>query len=274
MAKVIAYGTERQGYYDLFMASCRRFEIDPVILGWGEAWEGTCRKLISICEFLENLPEDEVVISVDPFDVLFLRPLEDILALFHRQVSPFLCGALKLRSFNAKVYDREFNRSGLPTPATPTGYDFLNAGTWISRAGYARRLLRELFRCGAMNECLMDQEVFTSVYISDPAVMDIDWSCKIFHNVLFRDFITRRPDISDLEFRDGMIRNRACGTEPGILHASGNTRMRKIALALGYDPSLTRPVHDLKNYLSKAVFHFREIIRISWKSIMDPVLQF
>jgi len=78
MPTVIAYGTEKQAYFELFMESCHRFGIDPVIL------------------------------SVDPFDVIFLTYLE-------------------------------FNRTGEPTPETATGYNFLNAGTWISTAAYAFR---------------------------------------------------------------------------------------------------------------------------------------
>lgn len=40
MATVIAYGTNKQAYFDLFLASCDRHAISPVMLGWGKEWIG------------------------------------------------------------------------------------------------------------------------------------------------------------------------------------------------------------------------------------------
>lgn len=265
MSVVIAYGTEKQAYFDLFIKSCQRFGIDPVILGWGERWEGTCKKLVSISNYIKDLAEDEMILSVDPFDVIFLSGMEEIEEKFREQDAPFLCGALKLHSFNASVYDHEFNRTFLPTPSTPTGYNFLNAGTWISTAGYASRLLTKLSCDGQLQACDIDQEVFTALYIIDSSALDIDWNCQIFHNLLFTNFVTRRPDLSDIEFKEGKIRNIGTGSTPSILHASGNVIMKEIALSLGYERRLAIPEKDLKNYLRKAYFHLAKILSFTFK---------
>jgi len=129
MPTVLAYATEKQAYFNLFMESCRRFCIEPVILGWGEEWEGTCKKLISIYEYIRELPDDEMVLSVDPFDVVFLAGIDEIESRFRELDTPFLCGALKLYSLNAWAYEYEFNRTSLIPPENPGGYNFLNAGT-------------------------------------------------------------------------------------------------------------------------------------------------
>ena len=42
--KVISYGTNKQAYFDLFMESCNRHSIEPVLLGWGEPWIGFGKK--------------------------------------------------------------------------------------------------------------------------------------------------------------------------------------------------------------------------------------
>ena len=261
MSTVIAYGTEKQAYFNLFMESCHRFGIEPVILGWGDKWAGTCKKLISIRNFIIDLPTDEIVLSVDPFDVIFLSGLEEIEEKFRKLSIPFLCGALKLRSFNAKVYDHEFNRTTWTTPETLTGYNYLNAGTWISTAGYASKLLKRLTDDGQLQTCDIDQEVFTSLYIEDSSVMDIDWNCHLFYNLLFTDFVTRRPDLTDLQYQDGRIRNRSTGSIPSVLHGSGNVIMKDIALSLGYDQQLTIPENDMKNYMRKAWFHLGKILQ-------------
>lgn len=160
MLTVIAYATGKQAYFDLFMKSCQRFGIDPVILGWGERWIGSGEKLISICKFIKTLPPGEIILSVDPFDVIFLTEAGEIEAKFRSMNIPFLCGALKLRTFNARVYDHEFNRTPLPTPETATGYKFLNAGTWISKAGYASRLLEEEIEQGSIFPSGKNPEIF------------------------------------------------------------------------------------------------------------------
>lgn len=262
---VLAYATEKQAYFDLFMESCRRFSIDPVILGWGEQWEGTCRKLERICAYIKDRPADEMVLSVDPFDVLFLSGLQEIESKFRKQDAPFLCGALKLQSFNARVYEYEFNRTGIPSPQNPHSYNFLNAGTWISTAGYAYKLLSDMAECGQLQACVMDQEVFTARYITDRTVIDIDWRCQLFQNILFKDFVTRRPDLNDIRFSEGRLTNISTGSQPSLLHASGNVVMRKIVRSLGYAAHLAIPEKDMKNYFRKVVFHLGQILSLGAK---------
>ncbi len=145
MSTVIAYRTNKQAYFDLFIESCHRHHINPVILGWGDQWIGTGKKVISIYDFIQTLPSDETVISVDPFDVIFLSCLDEIEAKFCHMKIPFLCGVLKLGRSSGHVCNLEFNRTKKPTPRTPAGYNFLNAGTWISKARYASGLFKISF---------------------------------------------------------------------------------------------------------------------------------
>lgn len=261
MLTVIAYATEKQAYFDLFMESCQRYGIDPVILGWGDRWVGSGEKLISICKFLRKQAKDEIILSVDPFDVIFLAGPGEIEAKFRNLNIPFLCGALKLRAFNARVYDHEFNRTPLPTPETATGYNFLNAGTWISTAGYACRLLEQEIEEGRIAPSDIDQKVLTALYIGDRSKLDIDWKGELFHNLLFSNFITRKPDLSDLGFREGRIRNELTGSWPCLIHASGNTHMSCFVKALDYKASLSMPEKDVLNYTRKVYFHLGKILK-------------
>jgi hypothetical protein len=260
MATVIGYATNKQAYFDLFMASAERHGIRPMLLGWGTKWIGFGHKTTQTRDFIKDLPEDEMVLSVDPFDVVFLTGLEEIEAKFRRTAAPFLCGALKLGPLLRLVYDREFNHSGQPTLKNPTGYNFLNSGTWISTAGYARRLIDRLVAEFHMRPTDMDQEILTKMYIHRRADVDIDWHCDIFHNLLFKNFITRKPNLRDLEFREGRVVNVATGTQPCILHASGNARMEGIAQRLGYPPSCATPTESNKNYFRKAWFHILQLL--------------
>jgi hypothetical protein len=260
MTRVVAFATSRQAYFDLFMESCRRHGIAPVPLGWGDRWIGFGRKTTAIRDCIRDLPDDEIVISVDPFDVVFLTGLQEIEEKFRAGSARFLCGALKLGPFLRGVYRSEFNRSGRSLPKTPTGYDFLNSGTWISTAGYARHLIDRLEHELGMKPTDMDQEILTSLYIDERSTVQLDWRCEIFHNLLFRDFVTRRPDLKDIAFVDGRILNTLSGTRPCVLHASGNAHLEGIALSLGYDRRVIVPFRSNANFLRKAAFHIKEII--------------
>lgn len=114
MLRVIAYGTEKQAYFELFMESCHRFGIEPVILGWGQRWIGSGEKLISIFNYIQDLPAREIILSVDPFDVVFMAGPEEIEAKFRAMDVPFLCGALKLRAFNAEFTSMNLTEADRP----------------------------------------------------------------------------------------------------------------------------------------------------------------
>jgi hypothetical protein len=263
MAKVIAFGTNKQAYFDLFIESCKRYNIDPVILGWDEKWVGFGKKTMKIREYIENLPDEEIIISVDPFDAIFLCGLDEIENKFNKIHASFLCGALSLGKFRGAIYNYEFNKTDKKPPRTPTNYNFLNTGTWISRAGYARYLIDELVDKHNMTDTSMDQQIITGLYIQNSHKVDIDWNCEIFHNLLFKDFITRRADLKDLIFYDSRIINKASGSKPCILHASGNANMKGLALKLGYDPVKITPVNNGLNFAKKTIFHIGQIVKLT-----------
>ncbi len=263
MAKIIAFGTNKQAYFNLFIESCKRNNIDPVILGWDEKWVGFGKKSMMIRDYIKTMPEEEIVISVDPFDVIFLSGSDEIEEKFNKLSNSFLCGALSLDKIRGAIYNYEFNKTDKKIPVTPTNYNFLNTGTWISRAGYARYLIDELVDKHEMTETSMDQQLITGLYINKLYKIDIDWNCEIFHNLLFKDIITRRPDLKDLEFNGRRIINTASGSKPCILHASGNARMEGLALKLGYNAKDVTSEHNSYNFAKKTIFHLGQILKPS-----------
>ncbi len=261
MSKVIAFGTDKQAYYDLFIESCGRNNFEPVILGWGEKWIGYGKKLIAVREYIKNLPGKEVVIIVDAFDVIFLSGIDEIEYKFNKSSSSFLCGALNLGKLSGRLYNFEFNRSGIKLPATPTSYNFPNTGTWISHAGYAVYLIDELINKFHMTDETMDQRLFTSIYAQNLYNMNIDWKSEIIHTLFFKDFITRRADLKDLKFFENRVMNTSSGTKPCIIHATGSTSMKELALKLGYDSKIVVPENSTVNFVKKAFFHLGQLLK-------------
>jgi len=260
VVSVFAYATGKQAYFDLFMASCRRHAIEPILLGWGQPWIGFGRKTTDIRRAIRDLPDDALVLSVDPFDVVFLTDLAELADRYRPYYGKYLCGALKLGRGLAAVYNTEFNKSGKAMPRTQFGYDYLNSGTWMANAGCARSVIDRLVEQEKMTDKDMDQERLTSMYIRGDTEVALDWRCDLFHNLIFKDFLTRRPNLTDLEFSDGRVCNRATGTRPCVLHASGNARMESIARSLRYPAETARPASSQKNFTRKAIFHVQQLV--------------
>jgi|GEM_PF-1186096 hypothetical protein len=261
MPKVITYATGKQSYYDLFIDSCSRYSIEPVILGQNEKWAGYGRRLIAIRDYIKNLPAKELVIIVDAFDVIFLCGIDEIEYKFNKLSSSFLCGAISLGKPAGRIYNYEFNRTGKKVPITPTNYNFLNSGTWISHASYAQYLIDELIQEYHMTEKSLDQQLLTDIYVQNLFNVDIDWRCEIFYNLHFKNFVTRKANFKDLKFYDTRVMNTASGTRPCIIHASGNTDMKELALKLGYESNVINTERTTSNFTKKAFFHVRQILK-------------
>lgn len=261
IATVIAYGNRRYGYFDLFLSSCYRHGIDPIILGWGQPWIGSGKKLTDIRDYIVSLPANEIVISVDPFDVVFLSGLEEIIEKYQFARTEFICGAVKLKGLMKSVYEIEFNRSGIVTPEASTGYNYLNAGTWISRAGYAARLITEFENNYGIKPSDIDQQILTELFLRKQCSLDIDSECNLFQNIIFKNFISRVPDLKDIGFNHNRISNLANGTYPSILHVSGNTHMENIAIQLGYCGDIINPIKSTQLFARKAFFYSRKLLK-------------
>ena len=112
-----------------------------------------------------------------------------------------------------------------------------------------------------MTPVTMDQEIFTALYITDKEEIQIDWKCEIFHNLLFSNPITRKPDMTDVQFTGSRIFNTSTKTYPSLIHASGNALMDEIAVSLGYDGRTIKPVENNLNFFKKALFHIVQLRR-------------
>lgn len=80
---VVAVATHRERMFDCFVESCKRQNVKLQLLGFGEKWRGFGWRWTLIKEYLETLPEDDVVVVTDAFDTIVLKGEEDFLKNFH-----------------------------------------------------------------------------------------------------------------------------------------------------------------------------------------------
>ena len=61
--KIIIYATHSYGTYETLIQ-----HPDVICLGFGTKWEGFIKKAETICDYLNDLPDDEIIAVVDGFD--------------------------------------------------------------------------------------------------------------------------------------------------------------------------------------------------------------
>jgi hypothetical protein len=220
--KIITVATHSQGYFQVLKQSCRRNNIELTILGWGQKWGGFGWKLKVVRDYLKTLPADDIVLVIDAFDTLIICDTDEILAKFKSMNKPMLCAAERPHDrgiWNA-AYERIFNNKGT-YPKTPTAYCYLNAGVWLSSAGYALKLLTK----AAIENSTNDQTYFTYLYLRGEVF--IDFNCEIF------TCIRKERDLKQCGTR---FENAFTYTYPCIIHAPADVTMENIVASICYEP--------------------------------------
>eukprot|EP01031_Cornospumella_fuschlensis_P037067 gene37067-44988_t len=62
--------------------SATRASYNLTILNWQVPWEGLAQKLTAMDRYLQDLPEGDIVLFSDAFDVLYTMPSETLLRMF------------------------------------------------------------------------------------------------------------------------------------------------------------------------------------------------
>ena len=89
--KLLVYATHSEGYFELLKKQAMDLGYDLVVIGWGSSWKGFFHRFHLYVEYLRDLenPKELVVIN-DAFDVLVLRPPEDVETIYHQHAKPCL----------------------------------------------------------------------------------------------------------------------------------------------------------------------------------------
>ena len=70
--KIIIYATHSFGTYETLIR-----HPDVICLGFGTKWEGFIKKAETICDYLNDLPDDEIIAVVDGFDSYIKKTIEE-----------------------------------------------------------------------------------------------------------------------------------------------------------------------------------------------------
>lgn len=198
----VANSLERKTAGFLF-DSAEHLGIDVHVAGFNQPYFRNGTKLLRMQEALEALPENDVVLFVDAFDVMLVQPKEEILTAFYRLKSPIVFAG-EMNLFPYKKLKKAFSQN--------TPFPYLNSGGYIGYVSALKAFLKDL----RFTEHRGDQEQIIKYHVRRKRVT-IDTNAEIFLCLI-------RLTENDIEIHsDGTVFSNKTSTKPGVIHANGGS---------------------------------------------------
>lgn len=213
-------------YYrpDIFLASLKRFGVEPTILGHREWWGGLMSKPRYVRQWLRSgaCSADALIVS-DAFDVIFTAHPNEVAAKW--QISD-------VTMFNAErgLFPRSDLASAFRDPGTPWRY--LNSGLMIGKPANILALLeamglddiRDDYQAadelhggaGRMIEP-NDQGHFQYAFAAHPVPLCLDTQCDVFQSC-------SACTMDDFDLSGALVKNIVTGTFPLVWHFNGGSK--------------------------------------------------
>jgi hypothetical protein len=236
---IITIATKPGGYLKWLEQSCKRNGTNLIILGMGTEWKGYINKCILVKEFLENLPEDDIVCIIDAYDVLMLQHVDILKDKFikHTENTDYklICAKdpLTTNLLHSWYYGTEENIT-------------INAGTYIGFVGFIKTMYKDMIEMYNSNNLLSDDQILLNkFYINHKNEILIDKNKKFFLCECFKNIIHVKKANDDFVF----------------LHRYGNNEMISALIQYDYNFDLneiiTLSTNELNCFIKKCSDHLK-----------------
>jgi hypothetical protein len=192
---------------DQLLHSCEKQGIKIDILGMGKPYRGNIDKLLHTRNYLNTLPDEDVVLFVDAYDVLILADENTILDKFLDMDVPFVISVERNCWPNPNLASKY--------PKGPTSFCYINAGSYIGYVYNIKQILNEL---PTVKNNKSDQLLFTLNYFTHPEHYTLDYYCDLFLPLCK---VEEEELIVDRE--KGGVQCRETGTWPCVVHGNGSS---------------------------------------------------
>lgn len=209
--KFITVDTAASPKLERLKRSCRHHGIPLEVIGEGRPYPGHGAKIEYVIEYLSVQDPDEIVMYVDGYDVVFLAGAEEIERKFRAFGHPFVFSTEQNCNVNGGLFARFPVWFRYPKGKGP--YRFINAGTFVGKAGYMRDLLRRIDATQAAS----DQTVINRYYVKHQSEFALDYEQEIFTCTAGRTGLEEE----DYRVEGGRLRNLVTNSLPCILHCPG-----------------------------------------------------
>lgn len=213
------------------LESAIRHDYNLVVLGWQLPWKGLSQKLEAAYHYASTMPENDLLLFTDAFDVLYTEQAQHILDVFAKHQYKILfaaeCGCWP------HIMD-EPNVCFTGYPKSPTPYRYLNSGTWIGVAKYAREMLAEVIaKAGKDFKNANDQKLVADMFISGKYGIKLDYQCEVFQSMHNTDppglpYCNPRNEL--VLTNDKRWQNKLTNTRPAIFHFNGGGKKHHLQM--------------------------------------------
>ena len=233
--KLVTVATHSQSYFPFLLESCKRYGAELVVLGFNQQWRGYNQKNLLMKEYLDTLASDQIVCFIDAYDVILLRPLEDLEALFVNFNK--ITGARIIVGCDQTAKGKKLGLSSRLYYGACNN-QHINAGTYIGYVADLRDMITYILN-KISDDVKADDQLLIRKYCSATKNIHIDCD-RIFFLTLVggkKDtFPLNHPNINvvvDPDSHDLYYNN----IRPFIVHGAGHINMLNLVEALGYDIS-------------------------------------
>jgi len=223
--RFITAATHSDGYFPFLLESCKRYNVDLVVLGWGKKWTGFLCKFMWLQEYLQNVPDDEVICFMDAYDVILAKPVSKLESLF-RAIHD---------SINARIIvSCDLHNTLLAKWVVPYVFGLcynkpVNSGVYVGFAKDIRAMLAAILKEHEETKETDDQILMTQYCSKKKEILvDCDRIISISAVNPFSDVL----NIDGATFQDGMYVYK--GASPFIIHGPGNTSLIPLLEKQGY----------------------------------------
>ena len=208
---VVTIASSTPAGFKRFVYSCIRNRIHLDVLGFGQPYHHM-KKLYYMDKYLETLPEDDLVLFVDSYDIIFLEDMEEIVSRFSKMQVPFLISAERNPYPNVATGSPYKERY----PEAATSCRYLNSGSYIGSVKEVRKRVQGgiEFAHSGLTGC--DQGLLQLHFIEHPAEYCLDSYCELFLPVFM-------VSESEVRLENGTITFTETGSHPCIIHANGSS---------------------------------------------------
>lgn len=205
---VLTCATDNDKAFRLY-DSANKYKINVINVGHNVPWSGTDmsgpgggQKINLINNYLQHVPDTDLVMFVDGYDVFFCNGLEEIIDRYLSFNKRVVFGAEKI-CWPDTGLEEAF-------PKVHTEYRYLNSGTFIGEAGTLKRLLS-----GTIANHEDDQLFIQKKYLSGVFDIGLDVEQYLFH--------TYDPCMTTLDWQPYNPETNCCGC---VFHGNGGPQAK------------------------------------------------
>ena len=243
---IITVATKPGGYLKWLEQSCKRNGTNLIILGMGSEWQGYITKYILMNEYLNKIPEEDIICFVDAYDVIMLQHIDILRKKFIEYTEntdyKLICAAdcTKKTDFLTSIWVTWYYNIRKDQDT------IINSGTYIGYAGYINLMYQNMIEIYKSNNLLSDDQfLLNKFYIDHKNEILIDKNNKFFLCEGLQSIIHTKKDSDDFVF----------------IHRPANNEMISVLIQNGYKFDLNEIINltssEIQYFIKKSSNHLK-----------------